>query len=343
MNSKFKLLAFGLSALVLIGLLGLLDEDGERRVDTPLLYPELKATVNEIDSVEILAMDGVAVNLHKTDDSVWRIKEAGDYPASTTMLRNLLLNATKLRAVEEKTSNAKYYERLGVADLDQARSVTKLLSLYHGDLVVAELIVGKAASSGKHYVRKLNEPQSWLGSESLNLPLESADWLDKSLLDYSMDRIQSVSVKPAKGKMYVLSRDAEDDAFKLLLDSKPQATDADQLVPLLSALQGLQFEKIAKSDEVALPVKTWSTLKYATFDGVSIEVRNQSVDNNLYVQLSIVHNANPQSEELEPADVAGSVAELQQRFNGRTFVLAAYMQSRFNPGLEKLRAKPADS
>src|SRR5690606_39094065 len=147
-------------------------------------------------------------------ESGWTVSERNDYPADEAKLRKLLLSVAEAKVVEEKTSNPESYSTLGVEDISKSDAGGMQLEI-EGTKAPVKLIVGKHASgASSHYVRRADEPKSWLINKSLDTSSSADQWLRKSILDVSADRVQSAEVKIGKAKPYTaLKKTRADEDF----------------------------------------------------------------------------------------------------------------------------------
>ena len=114
-----------LGSLVVLAILALLAGPGSRRDnDEQLLFPDLKAQLNDVSGIIVRGPGNQLIATLKRSDARWIVAER-DYPADLGMIRANLLALAEARIVEEKTSTPELYERLGVQDiaLESARGI----------------------------------------------------------------------------------------------------------------------------------------------------------------------------------------------------------------------------
>ena len=133
-----------LAGLVVLAVLTLLARPGSRRdIDEQLLFPDLKAQLNDVSEILVRGPGNQLVATLRRSDKHWMVAER-NYPADLGMIRANLLALAEARIVEEKTSTPDLYERLGVQDiaLETARGVQLEIS---GTRTPIRLIIGEAA------------------------------------------------------------------------------------------------------------------------------------------------------------------------------------------------------
>lgn len=138
-----------------------------------LLFPDLKADINDISQVSI-SKAGALVTLKK-DAGQWVLAEYKNYPADTGKLRKLLLALADAKKLEEKTSNAEMYERLGVEDGSADSHGTEIR--ISGADSTRSIIIGNLAQRKYRYARIPGEAKSWLIDQNPTMPGDLTGWL----------------------------------------------------------------------------------------------------------------------------------------------------------------------
>jgi hypothetical protein len=306
-----RLLILGVLALVAILAAVLLVN---RRSATPVsalpaaLYPELKGQLDAVDAVRIYkAGDARAVELLRAKDG-WAVAEREGYGADAVKVRKLLLALAEAKPVEQKTSSAEHYAKLGVEDVSQPTATGARLEL-HGQKVPVNLIVGKPGNGPQAtYVRRAGEPASWLINETLDTSSTADAWLRKEIIDVSADRTQSASVTVGDAKSYSAAKQTRADAdFKV--DGLPKGkelTSPTAANGVASALAGLTLADVRSvKDFAAEKPAAHATLK--TFDGLVVNADGWIKDGKHYVALKTAYDdalAKQFHVEAAPADKA---------------------------------------
>ena len=122
MNWKSLLVLVVIAAAAVWGVMQI-NQPTEQVADTTIgqaLYPKLAESVNDVSEVTLTtAGTEPAVSLKRQQDG-WTVANLADYPADVSKVRALLLQLVDSKIVEEKTANPEFFDRLGVADKDQA-------------------------------------------------------------------------------------------------------------------------------------------------------------------------------------------------------------------------------
>ncbi len=334
MNRKRIIVLAGTAAAVVIAAVLLtLDQREEPGLSGGRLFPELEARLNDVTHFTVRLGRDETLNLQRSDDR-WLVAEKADYPANLSQLRKVLLALARTEKLEQKTSNPEYYERLGVQDIDQGGEDTRLLRVAADQTTLAEVIVGKSGDGGKSYLRPVDQPVSWLGSEWIDVPRRVNAWLDAQLLAIDSARVQAVEVVHADGQQLRIEK--QDGRLRLVSGDRELPARADELERVAATLSSLSLQDIVEdldSDE-----SVWRSTRFITGDGLIIAAQTLSADDQLYARLTAeIHGQTPGE------DLQNEAQRLNERFGGRTFVLASYLSDRFAPTLEALQEPPAEA
>jgi hypothetical protein len=292
MNSK-KLLVLFLIAIVAIGT-GIWVAG--HRSSTPTesftkLYPELDQKLNDATSVSIFtAGEKKSVELVR-EDNAWRVKERNNYPADESKLRKLLVSIAESEVREEKTSNPQNYASIGVEDLTN-ESATGVRIQIDGIEPAVSLIIGKQGPAVEsRYVRRAGEAQSWLVDTQIDSSSAPKDWLRKSIVDVSADRIQSATITTPGAKPYSAVKASRADANYTVEGiakgkelSSPTAANG-----LATALASLTLSDVQTAN--SLDTKPEAQAIYRTFDGLVIELDGWSKEDKRFVAIRTRYDA----------------------------------------------------
>ncbi|HEY6941621.1 DUF4340 domain-containing protein [Dokdonella sp.] len=287
MNQK-TLIGLGVVALVAIAAAVALNhsnrpQSGQAEASA-YLVPELRDHVNDVAKVVVTGAASTVVATLERGANGWTLAEKGGYAADTGKLRAFLLKLADARRVEQKTSNKDKYALLGVEDVStkDAKGLQVELDGLAKPLV---LVVGSSDPRGGTYVRVAGEPESWLVSASLTVDRNAADWLRKDLADIAATRIASVAITHPDGSTVSIAKNAEGDA-NFVLAGVPKGREAGAeftINGLASALAGLRFDDVLPAKDATPPEQALKA-RYATFDGVVVDVTAWEKDGKDYAQ-----------------------------------------------------------
>ncbi|MGY6215917.1 DUF4340 domain-containing protein [Methylolobus aquaticus] len=236
--------------------------------------PALHGHINDVTGLTITGPENkVLVTLTKSSQG-WRVKERGDYPADTGKLRELLLKLTDAALLEPKTANPQRYAELGVDEPAGTDAKGVLLTL-DGLGQPVRLIVGTTASrGGATFVRRPDEPQSWLAKGELTVAKAPTDWLETAMVDLPAARIRQVSLRRPDGKTVRIEKAQESDTTFRLLDV-PKGREVAEGAParLASIPGGLMLADVMPQRDAEVPGNGQvTTAVFTTFDGLVLQL-----------------------------------------------------------------------
>ena len=263
-----------------------------------LLLPDLKAEINDLKEVSIYKA-GEAVTL-KSEAGQWVLAEYKNYPVDTGKLRQLLLSLADARKLEEKTSKAQMYGRLGVEDTSAGSQGTEIR--LSGPDSVRTIIIGNLAQREYRYARISGEERSWLIDQNPTLPDDLTGWMLQEILDIDASLIQSVTVSHSDGETIRIHKEdaaVTDYSVSDIPDGRelryPSIIDG-----MAGVLSGLKLEGVTEASEQS---DSAATTVFTTFDGLTITVNSSIRDENTWITVS--------------ADQTDAASDAAIRINGR--------------------------
>ncbi len=278
------LFAIGIAVIALAAWVsGRSQSDQDPVAGTPVL-PGLKGAVNDVTQIRITKADGTRATLDRNATD-WTVAERG-YPADSGKLRKLLLDLGALDAVERKTSIARNYDVLGVADITSPKATGARIDI-SSSRKGWSLIVGSSVDGNDCYVRVVDSAQSFLASPLVMVDADPKLWLDPTILDVGQGRVSEIDEQPGKGPGFSVSRDKQTQADFTIhgIPSGREPTGSDAADSMGSALSSLTLTDVRKS--VAPPKGTdISHAVFKTFDGLEIDVSGYSQANGHYIDVT---------------------------------------------------------
>ena len=258
----------------------------ESTLEAVTLVPGLDARVNEIARVRVVRGGNEPVATLVRGDNGWQVEEAGLYPADWPKLKSLLAALARARIIEPKTSNPDYFDRLGVAGVEQENSSAVLLELGEGADEIGLLIGNSARERNGQYVRFEGQDQALLIDQTLEVARETRDWLERDILDLAESEVVEVDIVHPDGEQVRIRKASADDTDFALLDIP--AGRAIQSVWSVNALggslSGLRLEDVRPQSEV-----DWSQavqLRALTADGVEVNAELAAADDATWLRVS---------------------------------------------------------
>ncbi len=279
-NSKY----FIVIALVLALISYVLTQDEKSAVtaaDT-LLIPELQDKVNDVDGVS-LSQGQESLDFYK-EDGVWRIKQLDLFFADTNKIAQMLLSLRKFKLKQPKTSNAKNYAKLGLAEPQVINVVLK-----NNDQVFADIDIGKQALKTQgSYVRKKADKQSWLSNGQLTISLNKDDWIIKNIIDVDATQIQSVSYQPTTGNAFkIAKKQLTDESFQLEpITQGQQLKSGLDLNSLANGLSKFTVDNVVSGKTLEESNKV-NTVTYNLFNGPVYQLQLYNQEGKNYLKISV--------------------------------------------------------
>jgi len=253
---------------------------------TAKVLPSLQDWIGQVTKVAVTGATGT-ITLERPVPSDpktplgtgWTLPDKGGYPAQASVVGPLLQGLLSLREVAPKTDRPKLYDRLELADPGKD-SPAHLVSLTKADgAEVAKLIIGKhyydrmggAGGGDGMYVRKSDDPHTWLVRPAFEIPADLLSWVDRRIVDIEANRIKSLALGGPGPKPIVLTR-ADKDAPIALQDVpkggnvKAQA----DLDDIAAAFRYLDMQDVRPAAEVTAAPS--DTVDLVTFDGLALTV-----------------------------------------------------------------------
>jgi len=310
MMQKNRLMIFGLVALVLIIAAVVAVNKETSSVSNSdagkLLFPELSARVNDIAQLELAQRDQI---FHIVlNDQGWQIKEKNNYAADVSKIKQVVLTVADLTTVEPKTQKADRYAVLGVEDVKADSSSSQIKLIDKDGKELAALIVGKQESSsmaGKGidtvYVRRVNDPQSWLAKGELHLDAKPSQWLVSNLFDVSNKRMQKVVLTgPDNKSLTIEKQDRSAQDFTLLdIPKKKTIESTSEVNAIADAIGNIVVRDVFASGSDQAPAfdKDVYHAQFVAFDGLVVDVDTVKTHGKHFAKFSAKYDAALRKEE----------------------------------------------
>ena len=237
-----------------------------------LLLSGLESRVNDIEWLQLTAAGSRTVATLERKGELWTVAEAAGYRADWERLRGLLSGLSQARILEPKTANPKYYDRLGVEDIN-AESATGIMISFSQDSGLPQVIVGSEARGRTgQYVRLAESAESALIDTSLDVPDQRSDWLETAIVDISDAEVVEVRIThPGGESVRVVKASADDENFQLQEIPEGREIKSEWSVNALgNALADLELDEVGPQD--AIDWNGAGSLYLLTADGLAVEV-----------------------------------------------------------------------
>ena len=309
MKPKTLLILAAITLVVIVGAAFF----GKEKTDKPnqsgeLVFPGLMAQINDIVEMTIETKEQT-VTLVRQDEK-WSVKEKGGYPASFEKVKPVLIGMAELRIREPKTKNPDLHEKLGLQDYNAEGSSSTLITLKaKGANTVATMLLGNerpgkgTPTQSELYIRKPDDPQTWLVSGKLPIEKIADEWLEKDILKIASKRIKRVYVTHPGGETLKVYKDTPDALdFKVRDFPKGKKVNSQFNVNnVANTLAQLAIEDVKKSDELKFSSKSGLQAVVETFDGLRLTVETMNKDEVVYSKIAAAFDPTLVSKETEKA------------------------------------------
>lgn len=257
-------------------------------IGLPIL-PDLLETLNDIDELTIVGAGDQVMSTLSRNESGWVVKQRNQYPADISKIRASILSLAEAKIIEQKTSNADLYAKLGVEEVTNkdAQGIKVIVRL--GDQV-KELVVGNPGPqiNKSRYARLANDDVSWLVDRKIDLKHEADYWLRKDILSVEPAEVSAVSIVLQDGsKLNISNSDEEENIFVVSNLSNPdsQVVDA-ELHQVTNALSSLQLLDVADNNKFA-DLEATMHIVYLLKNGVHIGLTAYELNAEHFVSLDV--------------------------------------------------------
>jgi hypothetical protein len=263
------------------------------------VFPDLMNLVNDVNEVVIETHEKTMTLVR--GDHAWVVKEKSGYRADVEKVKKTIVGLAGLRILEPKTKTPELYDRLGLKDHGEEDSTSKMVTLKTADNPeAAKLVVGnqKPAKGNPRmsdiYVRKPDDPQTWLVIGNLPLETVPGEWLDTEVTALTTKRVRQVTVTHPKGETLHLSK-AKPDDLDFSLDSIPagfKVSSQFNVNNVVGTLVQLSLEDVKPQAEVDFLANPGVSVVLETFDGLRLHVHIAKQDEHEWGKFSAEFDAN---------------------------------------------------
>ncbi len=264
-----------------------------------LLFPDMMSQVNDVNEV-VIETHGHTITLERGEQA-WGVKEKAGYRADVEKVKKAIVGLVELRIHEPKTKTPELYERLGLQGKDQEGSPSKMVTMKTADNPEAmKLVVGnqKPAKANPRlsdiYVRKSDDPQTWLVTGNLPLETVAGEWLDKEVIALPTKRVRQVTVTHPKGEtLHLAKAKPEDLDFDLgAIPSGFKVTSSFNVNNVVGTLVQLELEDVKHQKAIDFKASPGVSAILETFDGLRLHVHTTKVDEQVWGKFSAEFDAN---------------------------------------------------
>jgi hypothetical protein len=265
-------------------------ESGE--ISGQAAFPSLGDRANDVTTIEI-AKGGKMLKLVR-DNGHWEAKGDYEYPVKFDRVRSVIIKLSQAELIEPKTRLPEKYELLGLNEPGKDSEARRLRLLDADGKTIVEAILGKkrwgAFGSGKSgtYVRKPDNPRTWLASLDATATPDIKDWAEKEFFKVDLKDIRSLTLEHAGEEPLAIHRKPGDEAaFELSLPSEESKIKKDGPSPksVAEVFKSIELEDLRKR-ESPLPQEGTSLVRLETKDGLNVTFRHRKVGGDNWISVS---------------------------------------------------------
>ncbi|MGE0472670.1 MAG: DUF4340 domain-containing protein [Nitrospirales bacterium] len=257
------------------------------------VFPQLMAVINEVSKILVETKEHTITLVR--GDNQWGVKEKSGYRADVEKVKSALVGLAELRFLDPKTKNPELYDRLGLMTKEKEGSTSVTVTLETGESApIAQVVIGnqKPAKSNPRlseiYIRKPDDPQTWLVTGNLRLDRLPEEWLDKEITALPTKRVRQVRVTHPDGEILHLSKD-KPEAMDFQLDSIPpgyKVSSTFNLNNVVGTLVQLSLDDVHKESEIEFKAETGVQAVVETFDGLRLHVQTAKEEEKVFGKFS---------------------------------------------------------
>ncbi len=327
-------------------------------------FPDLVEQSQNLGEVVITSKENGVVRVVLSDDKTrWVAPDKHNFRVKGEEVQGLLVSLLEAEAVEAKTARADWHELLGLVDPSEGGDGVRVQLKNQSGEVFGDLIIGNnvgfgaVGSLGSRYVRRADEDQTYVARGDLAVKQELNDWIIRDVIDLFRDRVSTVSVVPADGAPYALSRQTASDenfALEAIPDGREILSEATPN-QLGAALANVKFDDVRPAAD--FDFSKGAQITYKTFDGLQVKIAALKLAEDLWITVSVdllPEDVSPGAENTEGAapdpstglnsrdEVEAEAALLASRTNGWAFQIPSWKGDAFQRDLESM-LKPLES
>lgn len=300
------------------------------------MFPALRAAMQDVTAIQVETKDA-AFNVTRNAQGFWTLPDRANYPADQNTILKVILGLAELDLVEQRTARADWHEKLGLS-LPKSGGAGTLVTLKNAKgEVLASVIVGNtvegAAAGGKQarYVRRADQPQTYVARGNFEPPTTVAAWLSKAFIELARDRVKAAAFRPLKGRPYSVTRTTpQDENFRLVEAIPAGRVLRTETEPngFGNALLGLTFDDVKPA--AAVDPATAAHAAFSTFDGLTLNLTLVEQDRDFWMTINAVADPSvqpptpPQGATGLKPDVAKEAKEINDLVTGWAYKIPRY-------------------
>lgn len=168
-------------------------EQGVRSKSQPL-FKKFATEASQLDSILIENQNGEVFKAQRNKNQ-WlatHLDQEQSFPVNKQRMTTMINRVLKANVIEQKTSKAEYYPRLGVAGITDDSHSSARLTLTSKEQSRQVIIGNMAQSRHGTFVRRPDDKASLLINERVLMPESETDWLAQKVLPFDASELLSI-------------------------------------------------------------------------------------------------------------------------------------------------------
>ncbi|MGI9214971.1 MAG: DUF4340 domain-containing protein, partial [Gammaproteobacteria bacterium] len=195
----------------------------------------------------------------------WLVLEKFSYPVPGLKIKEIIFGLEDLKIIESKTAKSQNFAEINLEDLETNKNTTRITLLDANHQKIVSVYLGKRefiASPNSNYqnhifVRRPEEPQTWLVSGSLPESFAFKDLVKQPLLNINAENITElklIKAKDPKNFIYIKRSLTKGDLNLLDIPKNYKLKDQYVLDNIVSQFGYLNYEDVIKNQSEAIKV-----------------------------------------------------------------------------------------
>lgn len=311
-------------------------------------FPKLSENVNDVAKIEITNAKS-AFSMTR-DGENWGMDQKDGYRVEFQKVKSAIVNLSNFKLIERKTADPERYERLELRDPSDDKAKSRKIVLKDGKgAVLADVVIGKinpnlfGTGGAGTYIRRADEKATWLARGQVELGEEPNNWMARQIVNYGQEKVRRVVVANPEGAEIILAKsDVKDPNFKIEnLPTGRAIKNKDEADPLAGVMWRMMFDDVQKAEKQEWPDKTW-VAHYTVWDGFTVRIETAKFGEDYWGRFTAAVDESVTDAEKKAA-AEKTVAEINQRTKGWTYMLTAGDSEKLTSKMEDYLAKPEGS
>lgn len=295
--------------------------------NSALVFPDLMSKINDVTELTVQSKEETVTLVRQ--ESTWGIKEKEGYPAALEKVKRSLIGIAELRYREPKTKNPDLYGKLGLLDQNQEGSTSTLVSVRtEANQDAAKLLIGDQRPAkgnpglSEIFVRKPDDPQTWLVTGKLPFEKTATEWLDKDILNVTGTRVHRVRVMHPDGESLTVEKKSPADLDYHIADMPKGFKVQSQfnVNNVVTTISKLSVDDVKKREALDAEAKPGVKAVLETFDGLQVTVqtvKTVKTDETIYGKVSAAFDPSLVYKVEEPDEPISQVDETDKKDQGQ--------------------------